>query len=88
MSLAGKTVSLLLSEDGRTVLELAAIGYPEGAYALLAEVSDSEDLGLWIRVLREDGPHDFLLRWEYILGIDVRTRMSGIFGLSSGKDLG
>ena len=44
-------------------------------------IEESEDLGLWIRLQREDQMHLFLLRWEYILGIDLPTGLGKVVGL-------
>jgi hypothetical protein len=68
--LAGKKASVILTEDGRQVVELAKIGLPE-TNLLLVVVHETEDLGVWIRIERGEEEHCFLLRWEYILGIDV-----------------
>jgi len=65
-----RTLALLLSEDGRKVLELAALNLAESSF-LLVYVEESDDLGLWARVSREDGDHLILVRWEYVLAIDV-----------------
>jgi hypothetical protein len=37
---------------------------------LWVKVEDSDDIGMWIRVDREDGDHLLLIRWEYILSMD------------------
>jgi hypothetical protein len=68
-------------------LELASIRTPETS-ALLANVVESEDLGVWIRVARDDGEHDFSLRWDYISGVDVPAKTTRPFGLTGRKDLG
>jgi len=61
---------VLLSEDGRKVLDLAALKLAESAF-LWVYVEESDDLGLWARVNREDGDHLVLIRWEYVLAIDI-----------------
>ena len=48
---------------------------------LSAFVQESEDLGLWIRVPREDQIHSFLLFWHYVLAIDVADGLGKIAGL-------
>ena len=70
MRVGERTLALLLSEDGRKVLELAALNLAESSF-LLVYVEESDDLGLWARVSREDGDHLILVRWEYVLAIDV-----------------
>jgi hypothetical protein len=44
-------------------------------------IEESEDLGLWVRLPREDQMHLFLLRWEYILGIDLPSGLAKVVGL-------
>jgi hypothetical protein len=78
--LAGQTVAVILTEEGKQVLDLAAVNLPENDRVLIS-VEESEDLGLWIRIVREDQMHFFLLRWEYILGIDLPTNLGRVVGL-------
>ena len=60
----------------------------EPEFALRIEIIEAEDLGIWIRAFREGEEHHFLLRWEYILGIDVQAPRDRRLGLSGGKGLG
>ena len=76
MKLAGKTATVLLTEDGRQVLQLAKIGLPE-TDLLLVVVQETEDLGVGIRIERGQQDRFFLLRWEYVLGIDVPNETAG-----------
>ena len=76
MKLAGKKASVILTDDGRQVVQLAKIGLPE-ANLILVVVHETEDLGIWIRIERGEEEHCFLLRWDYILGIDVPNEASG-----------
>jgi hypothetical protein len=80
MKLTGQTVTILLTEDGRQVLSLASIGLPESNF-LTVSVEESEDMGLWIRVPREDQMHFLLIRWEYILSIDMQSGTSRLIGI-------
>ncbi len=81
MKLAGKKVAVILTEDGRQVVQLASIGIPE-SNLLLVVVHETEDLGIWIRIQRDDEEHFFLLRWEYVLGMDVLSEVENkAFGL-------
>jgi hypothetical protein len=80
VKLAGQTAAILLTEDGRQILELAGVNLSQSAM-LSASVEESEDLGLWIRLQREDQMHLFLLRWEYILGVDVPSGLGKVIGL-------
>ena len=76
MKLSGKKAAVLLTEDGRRVLQLAKCGLPETDFLLLV-VHETEDLGIWIRIERGGEEHCFLLRWEYVLGIDVPNEAAG-----------
>lgn len=69
MKLNDRDVSLVLSPDGREVMQLSAINLPEDS-ALWVRVQEADDIGLWIRAPREDGDHLLLVRWEYVLSID------------------
>ena len=80
MRLAGQTVAVILTEEGKQVLSLAAADLPDNDLVLVS-VEESEDLGLWIRLTRQDQMHFFLLRWEYILGIDLPTGIGKVVGL-------
>ena len=87
MKLENRTASLLVTEDGRKILQAAAIRCDADSM-LRAEVAEAEDLGLWLRIFRDEREHYFLLRWEYIFGVDVEAPLERPFGLSRGKGLG
>ena len=87
MKLAKQTATILLDDSGKQVLALAAFAVPESG-KILVEVEESEDLGLWIRLNREDGIHFFLLRWKYILGVDLEDAFTRVVGLQGEKGLG
>jgi len=80
MKLSGQTVALLLSQDGQEVLRLCSVAFP-GSGLLTVLVDESEELGLWIRIPREDQVHLLLLRWEYILTIDLPSGMGRVVGI-------
>ena len=80
MRISEKTLAVLLSEDGRKILELAALKLAESQF-LWVYVEESDDLGLWARVEREDGDHLVLIRWEYILAIDIPAGEPKAIGL-------
>jgi len=75
-----RTLAILLSEDGRKVLELAALNLAESPF-LWVYVEESDDLGLWARVEREDGDHLVLIRWEYVLAVDIPAGEPKTLGL-------
>jgi hypothetical protein len=80
MKLSGQTITMMLTEDGRQVLSAASVGLPASSLVTVS-VEESEDMGLWIRVPREDQMHFFLVRWEYILGIDLQSGMGRLIGM-------
>ena len=80
MRVSGQTVTIILSDQGRRVLQLAAVTLPESP-ALLANVRDTDDLGIWINLTREDGEHIFLIRWEYVLSVDLVAGETKTVGL-------
>jgi hypothetical protein len=73
LKLAGETAVIVLSEGGRQALQAAGLAVPESD-ALLFSIEESEDLGLWVRVEREDGIHLVLLRWEFINLVEIPAR--------------
>ena len=70
VKLAGKKVAVVLTEDGRQVIRLASVGLPDSSL-LLVVVYETDELGIWIRVRRGSEERFFLLRWEYVLGIEA-----------------
>jgi hypothetical protein len=70
VKLRERTLGVLVSEEGRQVLQLAALELTESQFVWVY-VDDSDDGGLWARVPREDGDHLVLIRWEYVLSIDI-----------------
>jgi hypothetical protein len=69
MKLNERDVALLLSEEGRAVMELSHVNLAEGG-SFWVRVEEANDLGLWVRAQREDGDHILLIRWEYVLSVD------------------
>ncbi len=82
MKLNGQTVTLFLSDEGTKVLDLASI-QPLGPTSIAVFVEEAEELGLWIRVPREDQLHLFLLHWAYIVGIDLPAGGGKLIGMRS-----
>jgi hypothetical protein len=80
MTLSQSSVAIFLSTEGRELMNLAALSVPEPS-ALMAFVQETNDLGLWIRVDREDGPHLLLVRWEYVLAVDFPVGETKTIGL-------
>ena len=80
MKLAQEEVAILLSDEGHNVLQLAVPELPEG-HVILLQVYETDELGAWIRLKRNDGDHVVLVRWEYILTIDLRIKDTQPIGL-------
>jgi hypothetical protein len=80
MKLAGQPVTVVITDEGEEVLKLVGVSLSNPGLLAVA-VEESEDLGLWIRLRRAEGVHIFLLRWEYVLGIDFATPLSKVVGL-------
>jgi hypothetical protein len=80
MRLAERSLAVLLSEEGRQLLQMTAVPLPEtpdvGFY-----VEDSDDMGLWVRIQRGDGDHLVLVRWEYVLSLDIPAGQVRTVGL-------
>ena len=74
MKLREKPLGVLLSEEGRQGLQLAALNLEESQFVWVY-VDETDDLGLCVRVHRDDGDHLVLIRWEYILSIDVPAKV-------------
>ncbi len=83
MRIVEREIAILLGEDGGKVAKLAGIPLSGGSQFLWlhAYVEESDDLGLWARLDRPDGDHLFLIRWEYVLAIDVLEGQPQVLGL-------
>ncbi len=64
-----KTVVLHLSDEGRRILKQVGVEVP-GTSALF-DIEATRDEGIWVRFEYDDGPHLVLIRWEYVLAMDV-----------------
>jgi hypothetical protein len=80
MKLSGQAITVFLTDEGKQVLALASVALPE-SNQLSVSIEETEDLGLWIRIPREDQMHFFLVRWEYVLGIDLQSGMGKLIGM-------
>ncbi|MGH9424742.1 MAG: hypothetical protein ACRD2L_00310 [Terriglobia bacterium] len=80
MNVAHRDVAIVLSEEGRGVIQLAAAAERDLPINVFY-VQETDDVGLWIRVRREDGEHLVLIRWEFILSMDVPARETKAIGL-------
>ena len=80
MRLAERALTVLLSAEGRELLQLTAVPLPETPDVGF-DVEDTDDMGLWVRVQRGDGEHLVLVRWEYVLSIDIPAGQMRSVGL-------
>jgi len=82
VNISKKTVTVFLDEDGQAILEAAAVPMASGSPGLVANVVETDDLGIWIRIDREDGVHSLLIRWEYVLCLDLAERRQDTVGIT------
>jgi hypothetical protein len=80
VNISQRRVAIFLDEIGRSVLSLADIQLAETA-SLLVYVQDTDDIGIRVRIEREDGEHVVLIRWDYILSVDFPAGETKTVGL-------
>ena len=80
MRLAQQTVAIVLSETGRKALQYAAVNLVDSPSVSLY-VQDTDDLGMWVRVERQDGVHIVLVRWDFVLAVDILVGETKTVGL-------
>jgi hypothetical protein len=44
-------------------------------------VQDTDDIGIWARIDREDGEHIILIRWDYVLTVDFAAGETKTVGI-------
>jgi len=81
MKLNERDVAVILTDEGRQVMRLSAVNLPEAA-AVGVRIQDADDIGLWVRTVREDGEHVLLIRWEYVLSVDFPAGETRNIGLN------
>jgi len=64
------SATILLSEEGLSALRIMLPDLPDSPLVFLF-VQETDDLGLWVRVKRKDEDHVLLIRWEFILTVDL-----------------
>ena len=80
MKIGERDIAVVLSGEGQQVLKV--LNLPDSAMQWLY-VQDTDDMGIWARVPREDGNHLVLIRWDFVLGLDFpagETKTIGIKG--------
>ena len=82
MKLAGRDVEVVLSGDGQNALRLAGLELPETALAGFS-VQETDEMGIWVRVTRAGEIRLLLLRWEFVLSLDVLPEEERTTGLSA-----
>lgn len=82
MKLAGRDVEVVLSEEGQGALRLAGLELPETPVVGFF-VDETDEMGMWVRVTRADEVHSLLIRWEYVLSLDLLREKSRGIGLSA-----
>ncbi len=82
MKISQRIVAILLNEEGSNVVQITV---PElsNSPVLFVYVQDTDDLGLWVRIEREDGEHVVLIRWEFVLSIDFPAGETRTVGLKA-----
>jgi hypothetical protein len=89
VNLNGKNAAIYLSSEGAKLLSLIKSGsfsvwdVGSGQHGVvIADVEESEDLGVWLRFEREGASRFFLLRWEFVVGIEFNNDDKGrVLGL-------
>lgn len=82
MNINKQTVTVFLDDAGRAILEAAAVDGLSDSPGLVVNVVETDDLGIWIRVDRADVKHIVLIRWEYVLSIDIQDRKQVAAGIT------
>ena len=95
MRLAGKTATFFLSEEGKVFFDgvagsvlsddgkefLARVTHSEPPDVVTVDVEETDDAGIWVRIRRNSLPRVLLLRWEFILGIELPVDSGKVIGL-------
>ena len=80
MKVSQRTVAIVLSEEGHDALQVAVPNLPESRVVWFY-VQDTDEIGMWVRVKREDGEHPLVVRWEYVLSLDFPIGETKTVGL-------
>jgi hypothetical protein len=80
VNLKERQVVIVLSNKGKRVLHDAAITLPDSP-TVVFYVQEGDEHGLWVWFRREDGDRLLLIRWEFILALEVplgEVRVEGL----------
>ena len=80
MKLSGQSAILVLTPEADQILGFLAIDIPT-PQLLSVTIEEADDIGLWIRVPREDQVHFVLVRWEYIWSMDLLSGTGKLIGM-------
>lgn len=94
MRLSGRPATFFLSEEGKeffdrvtgTVLSdegegLYTVTSSQPPAVVTVDVEETDDVGIWVQMQRESSPRILLLRWEFILGIELPANPGNVVGL-------
>lgn len=88
MKLQGRDTTIYLTEEGRMFLNsaeaegLSARTLGDGRWGIvMADVEETDELGIWLRFERERSLRFLLLRWGFVLGIEVNDKKNNVIGL-------
>jgi hypothetical protein len=71
MKLVEQSVVVHVSDEGRRILREVGVQLPDTP-GVRFEVEEESNYGLWVALDYEDGSrHAILIRWEYVLSMDV-----------------
>ena len=70
MRVGQASAAILLSEEGLSALRIMLPDLPDSPLVFLF-VQETDELGLWVRVKRKDEDHVLLIRWEFVLTVDL-----------------
>jgi hypothetical protein len=80
LKIGERDITVLIDDTGREVLK--SLNLDDSPMQWLY-VQDTDDMGIWVRIQREDGNHLVLIRWDFVLGLDFpagETKTIGIQG--------
>jgi hypothetical protein len=80
VNIGQRTVTVFLDQDGQSVMGLAAVT-TSSSTGLPVYVQDTDDIGIWARIYREDGEHIILIRWDYVLSVDFAAGETKTVGI-------
>ena len=79
MRLAGRRATFFLSEDGKDFYH--RVDDVPKLEPVTVDVEETDDVGVWIREWWKTDRHVLLLRWEFILGIELPVDSGNVVGL-------